>query len=368
MNTKTRFSLTVLMVFITTFFQACAIRPEPVASLAPAPGQSASPTTLPTAALTTEPSPAPHLTTPPDLAPTSVPAGVFVYHSYPFLALDYSPDEWKDETDYTNQKIIKNSLQSVKLKSCQINAAGPFGINQTYPTFVGKTDQLEYVVWPSADKDVKSGLYFINHFKDQPVYMPVVPMFFITASPNEWKTCQKAGEKVINTLHLIPGGVPLIPTPEPTDSPEGRPTPIPSSTATSAPPVTPVPEGIFALKKAPPFFLKYNPGQWKDLSDYSSQDPKQNSLQAKNLQTCQITPQDEINFTEPDSFEGKRFDKVQYTVFYYTSENALFYFDNASYWDKLTYPLLIFKVSSSQMELKACQTLAESVLATLAIQ
>lgn len=127
--------------------------------------------------------------------------------------MNYDPSIWEDKSNYTEWGlnfspqvgvIIKNYLQALQFKVCQIGVIGPSGYFPSAEEIV-QLGNIRYQLTTSENEQF--GVRIGHYIEDQSLSgynydRYGLPVLEIIATPSEWDECKKLGENVLSTLHV----------------------------------------------------------------------------------------------------------------------------------------------------------------------
>lgn len=149
----------------------------------------------------------------PTVTLTPIPLGAFIVFFYPPLVMNYDPLIWEDKSNYgewglnlstRTGVIIKNYLQALHFKECQIGVIGPSGYFPS-PDEVVHVGNVRYQLTISEDEQfgVRVGHYIEDQSLTKYDYNRYgLPVLQILATPSGWNECKTMGETVLFTLHV----------------------------------------------------------------------------------------------------------------------------------------------------------------------
>ncbi len=178
------------LLLMMLFHSCAAVLPQP-------PTADPVPLILPPTALETN-SPAVEA-----LQHTVVPTGRFVLLPYPPLVMDYDPEQWTDQSEYTNVQVLQNYLQSTNLTSCRLFAVGPSGFYPT-PDEVITLGAIRYEIYTSVETppELVTRSFFENKTLTGFDYDLGIPVLALQAVPDEWDQCLSSAADVLASLHI----------------------------------------------------------------------------------------------------------------------------------------------------------------------
>ena len=127
--------------------------------------------------------------------------------------MNYDSSIWEGESNYTEWGlnfspqegvIIKNYLQALSFKACQIGVVGPSGYFPSAEEIV-KLGDVRYQLTTSENEQLE--VRISHYIEDQSLTgynydRYGLPVLEIIATPSEWDKCKKLGENVLATLHV----------------------------------------------------------------------------------------------------------------------------------------------------------------------
>jgi len=140
-------------------------------------------------------------TTSTEIAATPVPSGVFVLSFYAPLIMNYDTSLWTDESIYTIRNFLMNYLQAMNLTSCSIGVQGPTDFNGPHTSEIVRLGKLRFEVlsFPASLRDFVNKTYLADQSLATDYGLPV---FWVSAIPDEWDECKKMAEEVLSTLRF----------------------------------------------------------------------------------------------------------------------------------------------------------------------
>jgi len=133
--------------------------------------------------------------------PQHVPSDVFVLSFYAPLIMNYDTSLWTDESIYTIRNFLMNYLQAMNLTSCSIGVQGPTDFNGPHTSEIVRLGKLRFEVlsFPASLRDFVSKAYLADQSLATDYGLPV---FWVSAIPDEWDECKKMAEEVLSTLRF----------------------------------------------------------------------------------------------------------------------------------------------------------------------
>lgn len=129
---------------------------------------------------------------------TSVPIGEFLLLWYPPLKMHYAPSQWTDKSNYVDNYILVNYLQSLILETCKITVSGPTEFNYPHESEIVLLGKVQYE--KKRFEDMSTAFYIENGSLDNYDYDQGFPILIVSASQAEFDECVSLSERVLSSL------------------------------------------------------------------------------------------------------------------------------------------------------------------------